>query len=97
MTKGNRLSWQWSSHLQGLLHPVCPAALEQSVSPTDELQPLCRAAALVFDAVLRLLAHLPRRHHRHSLIDSIPIKVCHPARAHKVPSGLVGWGKESVG
>ncbi len=34
-----------------------------------------------------------------SFIDSTPIEVCHPCRAHahKVFQGLVGWGKNSVG
>ncbi|HLP87041.1 MAG TPA: IS982 family transposase [Nostocaceae cyanobacterium] len=34
-----------------------------------------------------------------SFIDSTPIEVCHPARAHshKVFKGLVKWGKNSVG
>ena len=34
-----------------------------------------------------------------AFIDSTPIEVCHPARAHhhKVFAGLVGWGKNSVG
>lgn len=34
-----------------------------------------------------------------AFIDSTPIEVCHPCRAHahRVFAGLVGWGKDSVG